>query len=265
MSIACMPMRASCCLCPQNHNQCVTEHEKFALGATKPGGFAANGVSQQTSNAKPNEAGEPSGLEFLSTRPPWKCSVCNVSCTSKETLMSHASGVKHKRRARAALAAQNGGNKQQPASQPEQPAQTEPETAKAENGQAEQDQAKDKSASKPSEAPANGTKAAAANGSSKKRTAAADSSSSSDSDSSSSSDSEDETPAKKKAKVHPALQDEDKVAKLIKAASKKMSKKGKLGPKKIQALATKKLGVKEADEALLTAIKEQVRLLGLPF
>ena len=35
-------------------------------------------------------------------------SICNVGCTSQDTLMSHAAGVKHKRRARAATAAANG-------------------------------------------------------------------------------------------------------------------------------------------------------------
>jgi cell growth-regulating nucleolar protein len=38
------------------------------------------------------------GLQFLSERPPWKCSCCNVNCTSRDTLLGHASGVKHKRR-----------------------------------------------------------------------------------------------------------------------------------------------------------------------
>ncbi len=63
--------------CPQNHSTCVTEHEKYALGATKPGGFAANGVqgrangATQPASAQPSE---PTGLEFLSSRPPWNCS-----------------------------------------------------------------------------------------------------------------------------------------------------------------------------------------------
>lgn len=41
------------------------------------------------------------GLEFLSERPPWRCSCCNVSCTSRDTLLGHAAGAKHKRRVRA--------------------------------------------------------------------------------------------------------------------------------------------------------------------
>ena len=46
------------------------------------------------------QAGEPSGTEFLAKRPPWACSVCSVTCTSWETLLGHAAGVKHKRRVR---------------------------------------------------------------------------------------------------------------------------------------------------------------------
>lgn len=46
-------------------------------------------------------AGAPEGLEFLSSRPPWACSLCSVGCTSEETLLSHAQGAKHKRRVRA--------------------------------------------------------------------------------------------------------------------------------------------------------------------
>ena len=102
------------------HNQCVTEHQKYALGATKPGGFAAGGfenVSQPTSK----EASEPSGLEFLSIRPPWKCSACNIGCTSQETLMAHASGIKHKRRVRAALGLSGPANKVGGGAEPKAP------------------------------------------------------------------------------------------------------------------------------------------------
>jgi cell growth-regulating nucleolar protein len=96
------------------HTSCVTEHEKYAQGATKPGGFASGGfygdgaaAGQQNGSAG---GGGPEGLEFLSTRAPWKCSICNVNCTSSETLMGHAAGAKHKRRAKAAIAARNGGS-----------------------------------------------------------------------------------------------------------------------------------------------------------
>ena len=93
------------------HTSCVTEHEKYAQGATKPGGFAAQGFFNEGGAPSGTEsAGGAEGLQFLSTRPPWNCSICNVSCTSQDTLMGHASGAKHKRRAKAAIAAQNGGN-----------------------------------------------------------------------------------------------------------------------------------------------------------
>jgi cell growth-regulating nucleolar protein len=94
----------------------VTEHEKYAQGATKPGGFASGGfygdgtTGQQNGSGSGGGGGGAEGLEFLSTRAPWKCSICNVNCTSSETLMGHAAGAKHKRRAKAAIAARNGGS-----------------------------------------------------------------------------------------------------------------------------------------------------------
>ena len=58
----------------QNHTMCVTEHEKYALAATKPGGFAANGVPGGSGGAPtPGAPAVATGLEFLSIRPPWKC------------------------------------------------------------------------------------------------------------------------------------------------------------------------------------------------
>lgn len=89
-------------LSPQAHSTCVSEHEKYALGATKPGGYAAQGFfhegqAQQVAAAAAADS-EAVGLEFLSERPPWRCSCCNVNCTSRETLMGHAAGAKHKRR-----------------------------------------------------------------------------------------------------------------------------------------------------------------------
>lgn len=94
----------------QNHTSCVTEHQKYALGATKPGGYAAKGYYNDTTGNAATAAtaatddGDVVGMEFLSNNPPWKCSLCNVVCTSQDTLLSHAQGAKHKRRARAALA-----------------------------------------------------------------------------------------------------------------------------------------------------------------
>ena len=82
----------------QEHTTCVTEHDKYAKGATKPGGYAASGFYGSEGLVKTPDASAAAGLEFLSMRPPWKCTICNVSCTSQETLMGHASGAKHKRR-----------------------------------------------------------------------------------------------------------------------------------------------------------------------
>lgn len=93
------------------HTQCVTEHDKYAKGATKPGGFAEKGFYDDGSAGKTNghassDGGGGStivGEEFLSRRAPWVCSVCHVTCTSQQTLASHASGTKHVRRVRARL------------------------------------------------------------------------------------------------------------------------------------------------------------------
>ena len=62
----------------QMHNACVTEHEKYAKGATKPGGHAANGffstnAAGSAANAEKASDDVIAGAEFLSTRPPWKC------------------------------------------------------------------------------------------------------------------------------------------------------------------------------------------------
>jgi cell growth-regulating nucleolar protein len=80
----------------------VTEHEKYALGATKPGGFAEKGFHGDGGAQRPAAAAaadsEAVGLEFLSERPPWRCACCNVNCTSRPTLLVHAAGAKHKRR-----------------------------------------------------------------------------------------------------------------------------------------------------------------------
>ena len=78
----------------------MTEHDKYAKGATKPGGFAAGGFYGGGKAAAGDGPAAASGLEFLSSRPPWKCNICNVSCTSRETLLGHATGAKHKRRVR---------------------------------------------------------------------------------------------------------------------------------------------------------------------
>ena len=85
-----------------SHTSCVTEHDKYAKGATKPGGFAAKGFySGDGGKEDAGPSGEIVGEAWLSTRPPWRCDACNVACTSRATLESHASGAKHVRRVRA--------------------------------------------------------------------------------------------------------------------------------------------------------------------
>ena len=102
------------------HVSCVTEHDKYAKGATKPGGAAANGFFVGAASAPAAAASAPAasnkgeaieGAEHLSKRFPWKCHLCGVGCTSEETLLGHAQGLKHRRRARAA--AKNKGGKEE--------------------------------------------------------------------------------------------------------------------------------------------------------
>lgn len=61
----------------QSHNTCVTEHQKYAEGATKPGGFASKGFQDGATPAAGGPAQTPivpvDQDEFLSNRPPWKC------------------------------------------------------------------------------------------------------------------------------------------------------------------------------------------------
>lgn len=93
------------------HTQCVTEHDKYAKGATKPGGFAEKGFYHDGAEGDTGSrgTGDVVGQEFLSQRAPWVCSVCSVTCTSKQTLESHASGTKHIRRVKARLREQGHG------------------------------------------------------------------------------------------------------------------------------------------------------------
>jgi hypothetical protein len=82
----------------------VTEHEKYALLATKPGGAGAQtAFAGGTGGGGGGSAGGPTpGAQFLATRAPWLCSCCGVTCTSAETLAGHAGGKKHRSKARAA-------------------------------------------------------------------------------------------------------------------------------------------------------------------
>lgn len=82
----------------------MTEADKYAKGATKPGGYAAQGYYKDGNGAtvaivQPVAiTSEPDDTAYLATRPPWTCSVCKVTCTSQDTLLGHAGGVKHRRR-----------------------------------------------------------------------------------------------------------------------------------------------------------------------
>ncbi|XP_058213580.1 UBP1-associated proteins 1C [Rhododendron vialii] len=85
----------------QGHTQCITEAEKYG---PKGQGKAPNGMA-----AKPkNEAKQKPDFDVnvgLSERPPWFCSLCNTKATSKQTLLLHAEGKKHRAKARAFHAA----------------------------------------------------------------------------------------------------------------------------------------------------------------
>eukprot|EP00898_Chlorokybus_atmophyticus_P002010 jgi/Chlat1/280/Chrsp1S03058 len=85
------------------HTQCISEAEKYGPKSQQQNG--ANGSTKGSVNGAAL-AGAPNRLG-LSTRPPWHCSLCNVSATSEETLLAHASGKKHTNKAKAAQRAQD--------------------------------------------------------------------------------------------------------------------------------------------------------------
>ncbi|CAA0829332.1 zinc ion binding [Striga hermonthica] len=101
----CSAFKLSCIDCGQvfgqqdveSHTQCITEAEKYGpKGQTK----AVNGTNTKTKNdAKPKP--EVDINVGLSERPPWFCSLCNTKATSKQTLLLHADGKKHRAKARA--------------------------------------------------------------------------------------------------------------------------------------------------------------------
>lgn len=58
----------------QGHTQCVTEHEKYALGATKPGGYAATGFAAEGGAKQGAEGEPPTGRRGLRCcAPPARC------------------------------------------------------------------------------------------------------------------------------------------------------------------------------------------------
>ncbi|KAL0315804.1 UNVERIFIED_CONTAM: UBP1-associated proteins 1C [Sesamum radiatum] len=109
----CSAYKLSCIDCGQvfgqqdveSHTQCITEAEKY--------GPKGQGNSLNGSNTKPKKDSKPKPeVDInvgLSERPPWFCSLCNTKATSKQALLLHADGKKHRAKARAFHAA-----KQQP-------------------------------------------------------------------------------------------------------------------------------------------------------
>ncbi|XP_034913349.1 uncharacterized protein [Populus alba] len=89
----------------QGHTQCITEAEKYG---PKGQGKASNGATPK-SNKDAKQKPDVDINVGLSERPPWFCSLCNTKATSKQALLLHADGKKHRGKARAFQAA-----KQQP-------------------------------------------------------------------------------------------------------------------------------------------------------
>lgn len=94
----------------QRHNSCVTEHQKYAEGATKPGGFASRGGAEGGAGAPASGGGggadgEAVGLEYVTEKAPYRCKLCNVTCTGWDNVLSHAASKKHRNRYKGATAA----------------------------------------------------------------------------------------------------------------------------------------------------------------
>ncbi|KAK6941318.1 Zinc finger, C2H2, LYAR-type [Dillenia turbinata] len=84
----------------QGHNQCITEAEKYG---PKGQGKASNAKLKPGNHSK--QKPEVDINVGLSERPPWFCSLCNTNATSRQTLLLHAEGKKHRAKARAYHAA----------------------------------------------------------------------------------------------------------------------------------------------------------------
>lgn len=86
----------------QSHTQCISEAEKY--------GPKDQGKASHITQPKPNKGKQQPEVDVnvgLSSHPPWFCSLCNTNTTSKQTLLLHADGKKHRAKARAFHAAQN--------------------------------------------------------------------------------------------------------------------------------------------------------------
>ncbi|KAK7329662.1 hypothetical protein VNO77_23835 [Canavalia gladiata] len=86
----------------QDHTQCITEAEKY--------GPKGQGKTLNVATTKPSkDSKQRPEVDInvgLSERPPWFCSLCNTKATSKQTLLLHADGKKHRAKARAFHASQ---------------------------------------------------------------------------------------------------------------------------------------------------------------
>ncbi|CAM8890232.1 unnamed protein product [Rhodiola kirilowii] len=89
----------------QGHTQCITEAEKYGpKGQVKP----SNGMTTNTKNT--SQKPEVDINVGLSDRPPWYCSLCKTNATSRQALLLHADGKKHRGKARAYHAANQKSN-----------------------------------------------------------------------------------------------------------------------------------------------------------
>ncbi|CAM8950170.1 unnamed protein product [Rhodiola kirilowii] len=87
------------------HTQCITEAEKYGpKGQVKP----SNGMTTNTKNT--SQKPEVDINVGLSDRPPWYCSLCKTNATSRQALLLHADGKKHRGKARAYHAANQKSN-----------------------------------------------------------------------------------------------------------------------------------------------------------
>ncbi|XP_073132236.1 uncharacterized protein [Henckelia pumila] len=101
----CSASKLSCIDCGQvfgqqtveGHTQCITESEKYG---PKGQGKAPNGTTNTKSKNDSKQKPEIDVNVGLSERPPWLCSLCNTKTTSKQTLLLHAEGKKHRAKAR---------------------------------------------------------------------------------------------------------------------------------------------------------------------
>ncbi|KAM7519662.1 hypothetical protein LguiB_018624 [Lonicera macranthoides] len=81
----------------QGHTQCITETEKYGPKGQNKASNCTTPKPKSDSKQKP----EVDINVGLSERPPWFCSLCNTQATSRQTLLLHAEGKKHKAKARA--------------------------------------------------------------------------------------------------------------------------------------------------------------------